>query len=75
MEQSLTTVSAAADQAASTETDQTSPLGRASAALRGLGAGRLLVLGATALGLLSLFVFLLLRVAEPPYTTRRPACA
>src|SRR5690606_30959714 len=68
MEQSLATVSAAADQAASTETDQTSPLGRAAAALRALGAGRLLVLGATGLGLLALFVFLVLRVAEPQYT-------
>lgn len=68
MEQSLTTVSAATEQAASPETDQTSPLGRASTALRGLGAARLMVLGATALGLLGLFVFLLLRVAEPRYT-------
>jgi flagellar M-ring protein FliF len=67
MKQSLTTVSAAEDQAASTETDQTSPGGRASAALRGFGAGRLLVPGTTALGLLGLFV-LLLRVAEPQYT-------
>lgn len=68
MEQSLITLSAAADQAASTETDRTSSPGGASVALRGLGAGRLMVLGATALGLLGPFVFLLLWVAEPHYT-------
>ena len=67
MEQSLAMVSAAADQAANTETDRISPLGRVSAA-PGLRARRLMVLGATALGLLGLFVFPLLRVAEPHYT-------
>jgi flagellar M-ring protein FliF len=36
--------------------------------VRSLGAARLLVLGATALGLFGLFAFLLLRVAEPSYT-------
>jgi flagellar M-ring protein FliF len=66
MDQPLTRVSAAADQVAST--DQTSPVGRATTTLRSLGAARLLALGATALGLLGLFGFLLLRVAEPPYT-------
>jgi flagellar biosynthesis/type III secretory pathway M-ring protein FliF/YscJ len=66
MDQPLTRVSAAADQAAST--DQTSPFGRATTTLRSLGPARLLALGATALGLLGLFAFLLLRVAEPHYT-------
>jgi flagellar M-ring protein FliF len=68
MDQPLTTLSAAADQAASNATDQTSPFGRASATLRSLGAARLLVLGATALGMLGLFAFLLLRLAEPHST-------
>jgi flagellar M-ring protein FliF len=68
MDQPLTTVSAVTDQAASNATDQTSPFGRAGATLRGLGAARLLVPGATTLGLLGLFAFLLLRVAEPHFT-------
>jgi flagellar M-ring protein FliF len=68
MDQPLTTLPAAADRAASNATDQTSPFGRATAILRSLGAARLLVLGATALGMLGLFAFLLLRVAEPHYT-------
>ena len=68
MDQPLTRASAAADQAASNASDRTSPFGQATATLRSLGAARLLVLGATALGLLALFAFLLLRVAEPQYT-------
>jgi flagellar M-ring protein FliF len=68
MDQPLTTISAATDQAASHATDRTSPFGRASASLRSLGAARLLVLGTTALGMLGLFAFLLLRVAEPHFT-------
>jgi flagellar M-ring protein FliF len=68
MDQPLTRISAATDQAASDATDQTSPFGRASAMVRSLGAARLLVLGATALGLFGLFAFLVLRVAEPRYT-------
>jgi hypothetical protein len=50
MNQPLTTPSAAADQAASNATDRTSPFGRARGTLRSLGAARLLVLAATALG-------------------------
>ena len=65
MDQPLTTLSAAAHQAASNAIDHASPFGRASAILRSLGAARLLMLGATALGL---FGFLLLRVAEPHFT-------
>ena len=68
MDQPLTRGSVAADQAASNAPDRTSPFGRATATLRSLGAARLLVLSATALGLLALFAFLLLRVVEPPYT-------
>ena len=68
MDQPLTRLSAATDRAASDATDETSPFDRASAVLRSLGAARLLVLGATALGLLGLFAFLVLRVAEPRYT-------
>ena len=68
MDQPLTRGSAAVDQAASNAPDRTSPFGRATATLRSLGAARLLVLSATALGLLGLFAFLLLRVAEPHYT-------
>jgi flagellar M-ring protein FliF len=68
MDQPLTRASAAADQAASNAPDRTSPFGRATATLRSLGAARLLVLSATALGLAGLFAFLLLRVAEPHYT-------
>ena len=68
MDQPLTTVSAATDQAASNATDQTSPFGRASATLRRPGAARLLVLGASALGLFVLFGFPLLRLAEPHLT-------
>jgi flagellar M-ring protein FliF len=68
MDQPLTRGSAAADQAASNASDRTSRFGQATATLRCLGAARLLVLSATALGLLGLFGFLLLRVAEPHYT-------
>jgi flagellar M-ring protein FliF len=68
MDQPLTRASAATDQAASTERDRTSPLARATASLRALGVARLLVLAATALGLLGLFGLLLLRIAEPQYT-------
>ena len=38
------------------------------ATLRALGPGRLLVLSATALGLLAFFAYLILRAIEPPYT-------
>ena len=68
MDQPLTTVSPAADQAAGNATDQTSPFGRATATLRSFGAARLLVLGVTAVSLFGLFAFLLLRVAEPHFT-------
>jgi flagellar M-ring protein FliF len=68
MDQPLTRGSAAVDQAARNASDRTSPFGQAAATLRSLGAARLLVLSATALGLLALFAFLLLRVAEPHYT-------
>jgi flagellar M-ring protein FliF len=68
MDQPLTTIPAAADQAASNATHQASPFGRAGATLRSFGAARLLVLGATALGMLGLFALLLLRVAEPNFT-------
>jgi hypothetical protein len=68
MDQPLTTIAAAADQAAGNATDQTSPFRRASATLRSLGAARLPVLAATALGLFGSFAFPLLRVAEPHYT-------
>jgi flagellar M-ring protein FliF len=67
MEKSLATISPAANQAASTETDPTAPLGRAGAARRWLGSGRLIVLGSIALGLLGLLISLLLRVPEPHY--------
>ncbi|HEX2477641.1 MAG TPA: hypothetical protein VHK45_00070 [Geminicoccaceae bacterium] len=65
MDQPLVTILPAANQAAGTEADQTAPLGRAGAARRWLGCGRLIVLGPTALGLLGLWVSLLLRVPEP----------
>ena len=68
MDQPLTTVSPATDQAAGNATDQTSPFGRATATLRSFGAARLLVVGATAVGLFGVFAFLLLRVAEPHFT-------
>jgi flagellar biosynthesis/type III secretory pathway M-ring protein FliF/YscJ len=68
MDQPLTTVSAATDHAASHATDEASPLGRARATLRSYGAARLLVLGATGLGMLALFAFLLLQVSEPHFT-------
>jgi len=68
MDQPLTTVSAATNQAASNATHQTSPFGRASATLRSLGAARLLGRGASALGLFGLFALLLLRVTEPHLT-------
>jgi flagellar M-ring protein FliF len=71
MEQPLTTVSVASNQAASTETDQTVPIGRTGAPRRGLGFGRLIMPGATVLGLLGLFVLLLFRVPEPQYTSLR----
>lgn len=64
MDQSPATISRAANQAASTGTDQTAPLGRAGAARRGSDPGRLIVIGVTALALLGLFVSLL-RVPEP----------
>jgi hypothetical protein len=51
MDQPLTTLSAAADQAVSNATDQTSPFGRTRANLRSLGVPRLLMLAATALRL------------------------
>jgi flagellar biosynthesis/type III secretory pathway M-ring protein FliF/YscJ len=68
MDQPFTTVSAATKQAASKATQQTLPFDRASATLRSLGAARLLVLGATALGLCGPFALLLRRVAEPHLT-------
>src|SRR5262245_41305878 len=68
MDQPLTRGSAAVDQAANNASDRTSPFGHATAPLSSLGAPSLLVLSATALGLLCLFAFLLLRVAEPHYT-------
>jgi flagellar M-ring protein FliF len=65
MDKPLATILPAAHQAAGTETDRIAPLGRAGAARRWLGPRRLIVLGATALGLFGLLVSLLLRVAEP----------
>jgi hypothetical protein len=66
MDQALTTVSAAPDQAASDATEQTSPAGRARATLPRLSAPRLPVVGVVALGPFGLSAFPLLRVAEPP---------
>lgn len=68
MDQSLTPVSAAAGQAARVTPEQGTPPARALAVLLALGPARLLVLGATALALIGLFAFLLLRIAEPHYT-------
>ena len=65
METSLATIAPAANQAASTETPPTPPLGRAGAAQRWLGSGGLIVLGSIALGLLALLISLLLRAPEP----------
>jgi hypothetical protein len=50
MDQPLTTLSAAADQAASNATYRTAPFGRARATLPSRGAARLPVLAAAALG-------------------------
>lgn len=68
MDQSLTPVSAAAGQAGRVAPDQGTPTARALAVLLALGPARLLVLAASALGLIGLFAFLLLRIAEPHYT-------
>jgi hypothetical protein len=67
MDQALTTVSAAPDQAASDATEQPSPAGRVRLTLGSLGTPRLPVLGATALGLSGPSAFPLLRGAEPHY--------
>ena len=48
--------------------DTAPPGSRALAVLRALGPARLLALGATAIGLLAFFAFLVLRLAEPEYT-------
>jgi hypothetical protein len=64
MEQSLATISPAANQAASTATNLTAPLGRSGAA-RKPRLGRLIVPGPTCLGLPGRFVSSLHRVPEP----------
>jgi flagellar M-ring protein FliF len=65
MEQAQSAIRAALGPATA---DTALPGSRALAVLRTLGPARLLALGATGIGLLAFFAFLVLRLAEPEYT-------
>jgi flagellar M-ring protein FliF len=58
----------ARDHQANVDRDAAAPAARALSVLRALGPGRLLVLSATTLALLTFFVYLTLRAIEPSYT-------
>jgi flagellar biosynthesis/type III secretory pathway M-ring protein FliF/YscJ len=73
MEQPCSQIPAPAGQSA--KVDGPPPAARAVALLRGLAAGRLLVLAATAVGLPGFLAFLALRSVEPDFTLRHGGLA